>query len=172
MLVVPVDDGVYSKLEKIKNGQTSTRLLCDMSGNPFSIPAGATIDGIVVTVETRDGLTGDGEDLEVRIVKGGVLSGALIALSTLHNTGSHLGICDVPSAFFAAVAMLFVARLLDSERLGDCLLAGLFAGLAAGTKYPAGVVAIGILTQLALEDDLDEAREVAAFLAGIGLPVL
>jgi glycerol dehydrogenase len=33
------------------------------------------------------------------------------------------------------------------------------------------LVAIGILTQLALEDELDEAREVAAFLAEIGLPV-
>jgi glycerol dehydrogenase len=33
------------------------------------------------------------------------------------------------------------------------------------------LVAIGILTQLVLEDDLDEAREVAEFLASIGLPV-
>lgn len=33
------------------------------------------------------------------------------------------------------------------------------------------LVSIGILAQLALEDDLDEAREAAAFLAEIGLPV-
>lgn len=33
------------------------------------------------------------------------------------------------------------------------------------------LVAIGILTQLVLEDDLDEAREAAGFLAAIGLPV-
>lgn len=72
------------------------------------------------------------------------LSASLILFSTLYNDGSHLGICDVPSAFFATVAMLFVARLLDRERLADYLLAGLFAGLAAGSKYPAGAVAIGI----------------------------
>ncbi len=76
---------------------------------------------------------------------GGSLAAALIVFSTLYNDGSHLAICDVPSAFFAAVALFFVARLLEEERLRDYLLAGLAAGLAAGAKYPAGVVAVAIV---------------------------
>ncbi|MEJ2152919.1 MAG: glycerol dehydrogenase [Gemmatimonadota bacterium] len=47
-------------------------------------------------------------------------------------------------------------------------------GLAVKAHHDAlhgELVSIGILTQLALEDDLDEAREAAAFLADIGLPV-
>ncbi len=76
---------------------------------------------------------------------GGTLAAAFILFSTLYNDGSHLAICDVPSAFFAAVALFFVARLLEVERLRDYLLAGLAAGLAAGAKYPAGVVAVAIV---------------------------
>ena len=75
----------------------------------------------------------------------GVLGGLLIAFSPLINEGAHVNISDVPSAFFAACSLFFAARLLDEERRRDYLLAGVFAGLAAGTKYPAGVVAVAIV---------------------------
>src|SRR6185369_1608295 len=70
----------------------------------------------------------------------------LLIFSPLYNDGSHLNICDVPSAFFATLCMLWVARLIDEEGTRDYLLAGMCAGMAAGSKYPAGVVAAAIVT--------------------------
>ncbi len=80
---------------------------------------------------------------------GGILAGAaaslLLIFSPLYNEGSHLNTCDVPSAFFATVCLFFVARLIDGETTRDYVLAGLGAGLAAVSKYPAGVVAVAII---------------------------
>lgn len=75
----------------------------------------------------------------------GIVAGALLACSPLFNEISHLGICDAPAAVFAACALFFVVRLGERESRRDYLLAGLFAGLAAAAKYPAGAVAIGIV---------------------------
>jgi len=75
----------------------------------------------------------------------GAVAGLLLIVSPLFNDGSHLNTCDVPSAFFATLCLLFVARLADEERTSDYLLAGVGAGLAAGSKYPAGVVAVAII---------------------------
>ncbi|HEY0782902.1 MAG TPA: glycosyltransferase family 39 protein, partial [Thermoanaerobaculia bacterium] len=72
------------------------------------------------------------------------LGAVLLILSPLYNDGSHLNICDVPSAFFATVCLAIVARLLERETTAAYLLAGLAAGVAAGTKYPAGVAAVAI----------------------------
>lgn len=73
------------------------------------------------------------------------VAGALIAFSSLYNQVAHLVIADVPSGFFAALALMYVARLLDGENLRDYLLAGVAAALAAASKYPAGVSAVGIV---------------------------
>src|SRR6185295_4031513 len=67
----------------------------------------------------------------------GVLAALLVIFSPVFNEGSHLNTCDVPSAFFATVCLAFVARLIDEERWEDYVWAGLAAGLAAGSKYPA-----------------------------------
>jgi 4-amino-4-deoxy-L-arabinose transferase-like glycosyltransferase len=75
----------------------------------------------------------------------GVLGALLVIFSPLFNEGSHLNTCDVPSAFFATVCLAFAARLIDEERWQDYVWAGLAAGLAAGSKYPAGVVAVAIV---------------------------
>src|SRR6202049_2409626 len=74
----------------------------------------------------------------------GALAAALLIASDLFNEGSHLNTCDVPSAFFATLCLLLVSRLADRERTGDYLLAGVAAGLAGASKYPAGLVALGI----------------------------
>jgi len=79
----------------------------------------------------------------------GTLAGAtaalLIIFSMTYNEITHLLISDVPSAFFATLCLLFVARLIDRESRNDYLWAGVCAGLAAASKYPAGVVAVGIV---------------------------
>ena len=75
----------------------------------------------------------------------GVVAAFLIVFSPIYNEVTHLLISDVPAAFFASLCLLFVARLVDSERTSDYLWAGVCAGLAAGSKYPAGVVAVAIV---------------------------
>src|ERR1700674_388816 len=74
----------------------------------------------------------------------GALAAGLLIFSDLFNEGSHLNTCDVPSAFFATLCLLFVARLVDRESARDYVLAGVAAGLAGASKYPAGLVALCI----------------------------
>ncbi len=75
----------------------------------------------------------------------GIVAGALIVAASHYHLGSNLHTCDIPSAFFAMGCLAYVGRLLRQERMRDYLLAGIWAGLAAGSKYPAGVVAIAII---------------------------
>jgi 4-amino-4-deoxy-L-arabinose transferase-like glycosyltransferase len=77
--------------------------------------------------------------------RGGTAAALLLIFSPLFNAGSHLNTCDVPSGVFATLCLLFVARLIDEESAHNYVLAGIAAGLAAGSKYPAGVVAVAIV---------------------------
>jgi Dolichyl-phosphate-mannose-protein mannosyltransferase len=74
----------------------------------------------------------------------GTFAALLLIVSDLYNEGSHLNTCDVPAAFFATLCLLFVARLVDRETARDDLLAGVAAGLAFASKYPAGLVALAV----------------------------
>ena len=75
----------------------------------------------------------------------GYFAALLITFSPLYNDVAHQVISDVPSGFFAALTLMFVSGLLDRENLRDYLLAGIAAGLAAGSKYPGGVAAVAII---------------------------
>ena len=72
------------------------------------------------------------------------LAGALLAISPIYLEIGNLNLGDVPAAFFATVALAFVAALADEESTRGYLGAGVAAGLAAGSKYPAGTVAVAI----------------------------
>lgn len=74
-----------------------------------------------------------------------LVAALLIVFSTLYNSVAHLVISDVPAAFFGALALMFVARLLDGENRADYVLAGVMAALAAACKYPAGLTALAIV---------------------------
>ncbi|MCP4663336.1 MAG: glycosyltransferase family 39 protein [bacterium] len=75
----------------------------------------------------------------------GTLAGGLTALAVQYHKGFQVNICDVPSAFFATLCLMFVGRLAERERTADYVLAGVAAGLAAAAKYPAGLVAVAIV---------------------------
>jgi hypothetical protein len=79
-----------------------------------------------------------------RRVASGLAAAAFFVLSPLFNEGSHLFIADFPAACLAAASLFFVTRLVVAEGHRDYALAGIFAGLAAATKYPAGTVALAI----------------------------
>ncbi len=74
-----------------------------------------------------------------------VLAAALVALSPVYLEVTHLNVSDVPATFFATLTVWQVSRLLDRESTRGYVLAGLWAGLAAGSKYPAGVAAVAIV---------------------------
>lgn len=72
----------------------------------------------------------------------GLLAMVLMAVVPIHVMHSKFIAVDVTAAMFVTLALLFAVRISEGHRLRDYLLAGLFAGLAAGTKYNAGLVLI------------------------------
>lgn len=70
----------------------------------------------------------------------GLLAALLMAILPIHVMHSKFMAVDVPATFFITLALLFAVRIPEGHRLRDYLLSGLFAGLAAGTKYNAGLV--------------------------------
>lgn len=80
----------------------------------------------------------------------GVLAALFMAVLPLHLMHSKFLAVDVPATFFVTLALIFAVRIPMGHRLRDYLLAGLFAGLAAGTKYNAGLVILApIIAHLA-----------------------
>jgi hypothetical protein len=76
--------------------------------------------------------------------KVGYLAALAITLMPLHVHVSHYALIDVPTAFWAAWAMYFSAKLFKGASLKDYILAGLFVGFSASTKYNGGLVAITV----------------------------
>ena len=72
----------------------------------------------------------------------GLLAALFMAILPIHVMHSKFVAVDVPATFFVVLALLFAIRITDGHRLRDYIFAGLFAGLAAGTKYNAGLVAL------------------------------
>lgn len=73
-----------------------------------------------------------------------VVAALLLALSPLFSGVILLHLSDVPGAFFAALTLVPVTALLTRERAVLYLAAGAAAGLAAGSKYPAGLVTVAV----------------------------
>jgi hypothetical protein len=69
--------------------------------------------------------------------RAGLLAALTLALMPLHAQHSHFLTVDVPATFWGTLSLLWAARLQSGtpKPLRAALLAGLFAGLAAATKY-------------------------------------
>lgn len=72
----------------------------------------------------------------------GVLAAAFTAFAFLHVRDSHLAKMDITLVFWIVLAYLFILRVAGEGRRSDAILAGLFVGLAASTKYNAFLMAI------------------------------
>lgn len=75
----------------------------------------------------------------------GVVTAAIVAVAPLHAVQSHYATVDVPLAFWVALSLLFAAQILRSRELKWYILAGVAAGLAAGTKYNGIMALLGVL---------------------------
>lgn len=75
----------------------------------------------------------------------GLVSAALVTFSLLHAVHSHYVTTDVPMAFLVTLSLLFSYLAMEKAELRYTLLAGLFAGLAASTKYPGAIAIFPVL---------------------------
>lgn len=75
----------------------------------------------------------------------GLVAAGLMAVGFIPVWYSKLALNDMPAVLPATVAVVLALRHLDEGRRRDLLLAGLAAGLAAGTKYTAGAAFLAVL---------------------------
>ncbi len=75
----------------------------------------------------------------------GLLGAATFAVFPFHIWHSQYTMPDVPMTFLLSWSVYFAAHIMESRRSKYYILAGLFAGLAASTKYNGGLVVICIL---------------------------
>jgi 4-amino-4-deoxy-L-arabinose transferase-like glycosyltransferase len=72
-----------------------------------------------------------------------LVAASALAVCYLHVRDSHFATVDVAMTLFVTLSLLFAVRAAGSLDYTDFLLAGLFAGLAASTKYNGGFVLVG-----------------------------
>jgi 4-amino-4-deoxy-L-arabinose transferase-like glycosyltransferase len=77
--------------------------------------------------------------------KTGLISSLLLTFSLLHAVHSHYVTADVPVAFLIILSFLFSYLAMDKGATKYYILAGLFAGLATSTKYPAFIAILPLL---------------------------
>jgi len=70
---------------------------------------------------------------------------AFLAVTPYHAAYVRIFSLDLPATFWTTVSLLFAATAFARRRLSMCVFAGLAAGIAAGTKYNAGVVVVPAL---------------------------
>jgi 4-amino-4-deoxy-L-arabinose transferase-like glycosyltransferase len=69
-----------------------------------------------------------------------LLAALVVATNYLHVRDSRWGTVDVAMTFFVTLSLVFAVRASEGQRFRDYKWAGAFAGLAAATKYNAGIV--------------------------------
>lgn len=74
--------------------------------------------------------------------RGGLLAAAFVTLMVLHVQQAHFYTADVLQAFFTIGVLLFAVRLVGWGKARDAWLAGVWAGLAVGSKFGAVLLTI------------------------------
>jgi 4-amino-4-deoxy-L-arabinose transferase-like glycosyltransferase len=82
--------------------------------------------------------------------RGGLWAALIVALMPGHALHSGFATVDVPATFFVTTALLFSIRFLESAERRELILAAVASGLAAATKYNAGLVLLAPLTAVLL----------------------
>jgi 4-amino-4-deoxy-L-arabinose transferase-like glycosyltransferase len=91
----------------------------------------------------------------------GLLSCTLLTFWLLHVVHSHYVTTDVPAAFFVTLSLLFCGLLIQTADMRYTVLAGLVAGLAASTKYPAAVTLLPVVVAQVLSRSTREWQTLA-----------
>ncbi|MBZ0256085.1 glycosyltransferase family 39 protein, partial [bacterium] len=72
----------------------------------------------------------------------GLIAAILLALAFQHARDSHFAVSDVPVTFFTAGTVLFLANYIRTRSTRYFYLGMIFVGLAAATKYTAGLMIV------------------------------
>jgi 4-amino-4-deoxy-L-arabinose transferase-like glycosyltransferase len=75
----------------------------------------------------------------------GLMAAALLALNGLHIAWSQVVRTDIHASVFMLLSLIFAMRIVEEGRWRDYLLAGLFAGFAIATKWPAASVFAAVI---------------------------
>jgi len=75
-----------------------------------------------------------------------LVAALFLAVNYYHVINSQIATLDAAMTFFFALSLYFTLKILETGKLGDYLLAGIFLGLATSTKYNAGLGFLPILT--------------------------
>jgi hypothetical protein len=76
------------------------------------------------------------------------VAGALMAVTYLHVRDSHFGVTDVPATLLITLSLWYTVQAIRSGFVKPLLWASFWAGLAASTKYPAGLAMVPIWLSL------------------------
>ncbi len=83
----------------------------------------------------------------------------LLAVAFLHVRDSHFGVTDVPATFLIMAAFtLIVSGPMDRLHLSRVVITACLCGLAAATKYNAGLIIIPLLVKIGLDERGPEGR--------------
>lgn len=88
--------------------------------------------------------------------RAGLWAAACMAVIPMHAVHSHFGTVDVPATLLVSIALYHALRWPEGRRAA--LWCGVFAGLAAGTKYNAGLVILAGWAAVWLTPDTDGPR--------------
>ncbi len=78
-----------------------------------------------------------------------LMAAAYLAVTALHVRESHFGLTDVAATCLLMLTFLFIVKYSRNGGRRDALLAAMMAGLAASTKYNAGIVILPLLLAIA-----------------------
>lgn len=76
----------------------------------------------------------------------GIVAACFFAFTSGHVQYSHYAVTDVPMTFFVMSSFLFAVLIYLNGKRRDYILAGIFAGLATSTKYPAAAIMVALCT--------------------------
>lgn len=77
--------------------------------------------------------------------RSGMFAALVFAIIPFHIWHSHYALVDVPATFWLAWSLYFTTLIIRSLHIKNYILAGFFIGLAASTKYNAGLPAFMVL---------------------------
>jgi Dolichyl-phosphate-mannose-protein mannosyltransferase len=102
-----------------------------------------------------------------------LVAALLLAISIGLVNLSHFATVDVPMLFWMMAAYLMSARVLNGGYARDYLLAGAFAGMAAGTKYVGGMALVALVAAYLLREGNRYPKHlVVAIIAAVGTFIL
>lgn len=103
----------------------------------------------------------------------GMLAAVALAVAPMHAQHSHFATVDAPCTLFVALALGFAGLALTRGTWRDYVLAGATSGLAAGTKYNAGLVIFAPVAAFLLRDGAGARRaHVSRLAACLGCAVV